>query len=76
MTLLSTDKGILWSFLAYALDPQGTLCLEEMPHGSMSRPEKLDFPLYIKVLTIPVLSVAKLDLSGNRLDRESKLKSS
>jgi hypothetical protein len=60
----------------YALEPRGTLCLEEMPCGSMSRPEKLDFPLYIELFKIPAFSVSKLDLSGNRLDRKSNLRSS
>lgn len=51
------------------------LNLQKMPLGSMSEPEKLDFPLYTKLFNFPVNSIKVLDLSENRLDCEFTLSS-
>jgi hypothetical protein len=49
------------------------LNLQKMPLGSMSEPEKLDFPLYTKLFNFPVDSIKVLDLSENRLNCEFSL---
>jgi hypothetical protein len=49
------------------------LNLKKMPLGSMSEPDKLDFPLYTKLFNFPVNSIKILDLSENKLDCEFTL---
>lgn len=71
--MLATPKWLLYRLYQFSFRPNDILDLSNLPTGSMSDAEELDFSLACELFKIPVGIIKGLDLSGNALECEHAL---